>query len=380
MPREWHIRRSVLVFVHLVIKTLAYNCTVGSSIGNYMEKLFRKLAFMVGIFHLAGCAAYSDLPPGTRIPIETPVVSTETLSVVPVVNDQAPMLDYTVGPGDVLFININGRPEYSVIGANTSSKVQGSRVDGKGDIHIPLVGAVHVAGLTISQVQVLLQDSLKKYLNEPWVVAEVAEYKSQPLYLLGQFKNSGTYYMDRPLSLMQGLAFGNGYDASANLRGARLIRNNKIVAVDIYDLLLNGDSRQNVWLKPGDSIYIPDNRNQLVFIFGAVKKPGAVTMPQGGLNLAQAIASAELRETGYDFRHVRIIRSLSTTRGELMIVDFESILRGNALPIQLQEGDIVYVPKSGFGTWNDVIAEILPSLTTISSILQPFVSIKFLNE
>lgn len=345
-----------------------------------MKKILGQLALLVGIFLFAGCAAYSDLPPGSRMAIESSFVQTEPLSVVPEIYDKDPATDYVVGPGDVLFLNINGRSEYSITGPNTGSKVQGSRVDGNGDIQIPLVGSVRVAGLTVSGIQSLLQDSLKKFLNNPWVVVEVAEYKSQPLYLLGQFKNSGTYYMDRPLTLMQGLSLGNGYDASANLRGARLIRNKKVVAVDVYDLLLNGDSRQNVWLRPGDSIYIPDNKNQVVFIFGAVKKPGAVPMPQGGLNLAQAIASAELRETGYDFHHVRIIRSLSTTRGELIVVDFDSILRGKSLPIALQDGDIVYVPKSGFGTWNDAIAEILPSLQTVSAILQPFVSIKYLRK
>ena len=186
--------------------------------------------------------------------------------------------------------------------------------------------------------------------------------------------------MDRPLTLVQGLALGNGFDASANLKGARLTRDGKIVAVDLYDLLQNGDARQNTWLKGGDTLYIPDNKNLQIFVFGAVKKPGAVPMTPGGLNLAQAIASAELRDTGYDFRHIRIIRSLSTTRGELIVVDYDRVLRGEALPIQLAEGDIVYVPKSGFGTWNDVIADILPSLQTISAILQPFVSIKFLSQ
>jgi polysaccharide biosynthesis/export protein len=63
-----------------------------------------------------------------------------------------------------------------------------------------------------------------------------------------------------------------------------------------------------------------------------------------------------------------------------MVVDFEKILRGEAVPLQLQEGDIVFVPKSSFGSWNDVIAEILPTLQTISAILQPFVSIKFLSQ
>jgi len=41
---------------------------------------------------------------------------------------------------------------------------------------------------------------------------------------------------------------------------------------------------------------------------------------------------------------------------------------------------VVYVPKNSFGTWNDVISEILPSLTTVSTLLQPFVSIKFLMQ
>ena len=63
-----------------------------------------------------------------------------------------------------------------------------------------------------------------------------------------------------------------------------------------------------------------------------------------------------------------------------MVVDYDLVLRGEALPLQLAEGDIVYVPKSGFGTWNDVIADILPSLQTVGAILQPFVSIKFLRQ
>jgi polysaccharide export outer membrane protein len=186
--------------------------------------------------------------------------------------------------------------------------------------------------------------------------------------------------MDRSLSLLQGIALGNGFDAAANLRSARLSRNGRLVPVDIYELLTSGDQRANVWLEPGDLIYIPDRIGQQVFVFGAVKKPGPVPISQGGMTLAQAIASAELRETGYDFRHVRVIRSYSPTSGELLVVDFDRILRGEALPLMLREGDIVYVPKSDTGTWNDAIAEILPSLQAISTILQPFVQIKFLSE
>lgn len=329
---------------------------------------------------VSGCTAYRDLPAGTVREIGSAVVAREQVAVPPPVMEAAPAREYLVGPGDVLLVNVTGRSEFSVTSQNGNGKVQGSRVDGTGALHLPLLGTVAVAGLTLSEVEQKLTVLLKKYLQEPWVVVEVAEYKSLPLYLLGQFRASGTYYMDRPLTLVQGLALGNGFDASANLKGARLSRDGKIVPVDLYDLLLHGDTRQNVWLKGGDAIYIPDNKNRQVFIFGAVKKPGAVPMPPGGLNLAQAIASAELRDIGFDFRHVRIIRSLSITRGELMVVDYDRVLRGDALPMQLEEGDIVYVPKSGFGNWNDAITEMLPSLQMISAVLQPFVSIKFLSE
>jgi polysaccharide biosynthesis/export protein len=330
-------------------------------------------------FALSGCAPYADLAPGAKREITSSIVSREEVAVPEHPPETAPPQNYQVGVGDVLLVNVSGRPEFT-LGLSSAGKLQGSRVDGAGMLHVPLVGPVPVAGLTLAQIEGKLTVLLKKYLQDPWVIVEVLEYKSLPLYLLGQFRVSGTYYMDRPITLLQGLSLGNGFDPTANLRGARLTRGGKIVPVDFYNLLTKGEGNQNVWLKGGDTIYLPDNRNQVVFIFGAVKKPGLVPMPPAGLNLAQAIASAELRDAGFDFHHVRIIRSLSATRGELLVVDYDLVLRGEALPMQLTDGDIVYVPKSGFGTWNDVIADILPSLQTVSAILQPFVSIKFLRQ
>ena len=332
---------------------------------------------------VSGCASYTDLPAGTRKAItdqSASVVERQAVTVATLPVEPPPSPDYLIGAGDVLYINVNGRPEFAVAPATGNSKVQGSRVDGSGRVNLPMLGAVPVAGLSLAQAQSRIQEACRKFLQDPWVVVEVAEYRSRPLYLLGQFRASGTYYMERPLTLVQGVALGSGFDQTANLRGARLSRDGRIVPVDVYDLLTSGDQSQNVWLKGGDTLYIPDNRSQQVFIFGAVKKPGPVAMPSGGLNLAQAIASAELREVGFDFRYVRIIRSVSTTRGELLVVDFDKVLRGEALPVALQEGDIVYVPKSGFGNWNDIIAEILPSLQLVSAVLQPFVNIKYLSQ
>jgi polysaccharide biosynthesis/export protein len=327
---------------------------------------------------LNGCSRYSKLPAGSIKQIgdheASPLVARELVTVSRDTPQAAPPADYLIGAGDVLAITVYGRSDL----AGTGGK--GSRVDVSGSIQLPLVGSVQVAGLSLQQVRDRLQTAFKQYLREPSVVVEVAEYRSHPIYLLGQFKGPGTHYMDRPTNLLQGLALGGGLDNTANLRGACLLRGTRLMAVDIYSLLHDGDQRQNIWLEGGDTIYVPDNSLQNVFVFGAVKTPGPVPMKNGRLTLHQAVAAAGgLGDAGYD-PNIRIIRSLSATRGELMVVDLDRILAGDAEIFQLRDGDIVYVPKDMVANWNQAINEILPSLQAIGAILNPFVQIKFLSQ
>ena len=332
---------------------------------------------------LGGCSHYRDLPAGSVKVLTAPIVERQEVNLAPPPLDPPPSLDYVIGVNDVLTVNMQGQEfstgNYGLDSKSSSSTIPQSRVDGNGNIQLPYLGAVKASGLTVSQLQESLRQRLKKYFAEPWAVVEISAYKSQPLHLLGQFRASGTVYLDRPQTLLQGISLGNGFTDNAYLKSARLSRGNEILPVDVYDLLVNGNPRHNVWLKPGDTIFIPDNRNQQVYVFGAVKKPGTLAIPpQGSLNLAQAIANAELRDIGYDFRYVRIIRPLSPTRGELLVVDFDRIMRGETMPMLLQEGDIIYVPKSALGDWNDAIAEILPSLQAVGAIIQPIVNVKYL--
>lgn len=241
---------------------------------------------------VSGCATYGTYPPGTIKQIN-PVVEKETIRLTSPKAGTVLMLDeYLLGPGDVLFVNVSGKPEFSTVAGS-----KGSRVDGAGNLHLPLVGSVKVSGLTLEQAQSVVRKAFGPYIKDPWAVIEIADY-----------------------------------------------------------------------------------RIKQVFIFGAVKKPGPVPMPQVGLNLAQAIAASDLRDSYYDLNHVRIIRSLSATQGELIIIDFEKVLQGDALPFPLRDGDIVYVPKNGFGNWNDAIAELMPSLQIFGAVLSPFVSMKYLSH
>ena len=250
--------------------------------------------------YLSGCSTYSDLPAGTSMSIgqkSSGVVDCEMVGDSWGQQKPYKSTEYVIGPNDVLYINVNGSPEFSIGSSGGSIKVSGYRVDGRGYIYVPIAGKVSVAGLTLGEARTHIQKAFLPYFNNPWVVAEIAEY-----------------------------------------------------------------------------------RNRQVFVFGAVKKSGPISLSASGMNLAQAIASAELRDSGASIHYVRIIRSLTPDKGELLVVDFERVLKGKNVPMQLQEGDIVYVPKSAFGTWNDALADMLPSLQVFSSALQPFVNIKYLKQ
>jgi len=150
--------------------------------------------------------------------------------------------------------------------------------------------------------------------------------------------------------------------------------------VDIYQLLRQGDALQNRWLQPGDTLYVPDDKNQNVFVLGAVEKSGPVPMPNGRLTLAQALSTAGINGARHNQKNLRIIRSHSATRGELIVLDLEPVLRGEVMPYPLLEGDIIYVPRSAVGNWNQTLQEILPTLQTLSAVLQPFVQIQYLRD
>jgi polysaccharide export outer membrane protein len=305
------------------------------------------------------------------------VIEMETVTI-PTLKEPSPSPDYIVGPYDTILVTIsnNGDPEYSA----GKSSAHGNRVDGNGDIQMPTLGLVRVGGLTLPQIRSHIQDLLKQYMKEPSVVVEVSEYNSHPLYILGQFKKTGVFFMDRPFNVLQGLALGGGYDTSANPKTARIIRDKKVLPVDVYDLLMKADQTQNVWLKPGDTIFMPDNKNQTVFVFGSGKIGLSIPLPPSGLNLLQAIATAGFQQLAFYTKRVYLIRSLSPTRGQLMVVDVDTIIHGNALPLELCEGDVIYIPKSTVTSWNEVINEMLPTLSAFGTILTPFVQLKYLFD
>jgi len=341
----------------------------------------------VFVLSLSGCVRYEELPPGTVRDINdsSAILELQEVKVPPPTPEEEIITEYRVGPGDVLNINVPGLIDTHGNNPEKTQNYLGFRVSSSGRILLPLIGAVDVNGLTIEEIQSLLTKEVKTYIKKPMVTVEIREFKSQPLYLLGKFNKPGLHYMDRPSNVLHGISMGSGLHETANLRSARLLRSDRVQPVDIYHLLYNNDLRQNVQLRPGDTIFVPGNEEQQVFVFGRVDRPGPVEMVNGRLNLLQALSTASVGSASnmsipYDQERVRIIRSLSPTHGQLMVVDMGKMMDGYAMPMPLMNGDIIYVPTTAAGTWNEVMSQLLPTLQVAAGILTPFVQLEYLDD
>lgn len=88
----------------------------------------------------------------------------------------------------------------------------------------PAPPSAYLIGLSATQAEAQLRTAYQPLIKEPWITVEVIEHRSRPLYLFGNFNKPGIVYMDRPLTLLQGIALAEGIENSAALRSARLSR------------------------------------------------------------------------------------------------------------------------------------------------------------
>jgi polysaccharide export outer membrane protein len=298
---------------------------------------------------------------------------------------------YRVGPGDTMLVAVYGHPELS-IAPYSGSLSQGGRlsglvIDNDGTIQFPLIGSVKVAGKTSEELRRFLEEQLVAYVKDPRVTVQVVFTGSIRYHLLGQFTNPGLKYSDRPIRLLEAISLGGSVMLDrASLSTAYVARGKRRLPVDFRRLMLEGDLRQNIKLMSGDVILVPDRTSEQAFVFGGsvggASRGSVVPFVNGRLNLLQALAAA-----GFDYRdqaqgslsNTHVIRSAGD-RGDLFIIDAQRMLEGETGLFELAPGDVVFVPPTGLNTWNEALAQLLPSLQTISGLLTPFVQIKYLSE
>ena len=279
---------------------------------------------------------------------------------------------YRIGSGANLRFNIFNEAGLEDIEA---------RVDDAGYIQLPVVELVHVAGITTRELQIELKQRFSDHFVGHWITVELIEPKSEPVYFLGEFRTPGPVYLSRETNLVEGLALVGGMEVDAYLPGARLLRNNQICTVDIYGLLKAGKFDQNIQLRGQDVIYAPSRDDMSVYVLGNVAGGRAVPFGATGLTAMEAISKAGgFARDRVNTKEIRIIRTLSPTEGELILINGREILSGEMLDFPLEPGDVVYVPAHPMDNWNQALAAILPTLQMIDGIVTPITLVRSLTQ
>ena len=172
--------------------------------------------------------------------------------------------DYVIGPGDELILRIWGK-------INLDTRLT---VDRNGQISIPKVGALSVAGLHYDQLENRLRSEIGNLYRDFQINATLGRLRSIQIYVLGSARQPGAYTVSSLSTLVSALFASGGPSATGSMRSIQLRRADQVITqFDIYDLLRKGDKSHDVALLPGDVIYIPPAGSQ-VAIFGSVNEPG----------------------------------------------------------------------------------------------------------
>ncbi|HEX4320001.1 MAG TPA: SLBB domain-containing protein [Acidobacteriaceae bacterium] len=197
-------------------------------------------------------------------------------------NDLAPVTStYVIGPDDELRIRIWGQINYS----------GNLRVDRSGDVYLPQVGAISVAGLQFSSLDQHLRSAIGKVFRNFDLSVDMGRIRSIQVYVTGQARRPGVYTVSSLSTLVDALFASGGPSAQGSLRHVELRRNGQTVAdFDLYGFLIHGDKSKDVRLLPEDVLFIPPTGAQ-VAITGSVHNPAIYEIRNGG-TLADLIDAA----------------------------------------------------------------------------------------
>jgi polysaccharide export outer membrane protein len=245
---------------------------------------------------------------------------------------QAVKQDYVLGAGDLIRVSVFQSPE---LGLET-------RIPESGIVNYPLLGAVPLGGLTISQAEKRIADDLLrgKFLRQPQVSILVTQLRGAQASVLGHAVRPGRYALELTstrLSDLMALAGGVAPDGSDMLtvvgsRGGKPFRQQ----IDFRTLFRGDASSQDIVMENNDVVYV--ERMPQVYIYGEVQKPGTLRLERG-MTVLQALAAAgglTLRGTQ---RGIRVTRKGADGTAETVTPSLQETLK---------QDDVIQVPESLF--------------------------------
>lgn len=245
-----------------------------------------------------------------------------------------------LAPGFLLNIDVYDEPDLSAH----------VRVDNEGNISLPFIKPLHVEGDTIAQAREAIEDKFRSegILKNPQITINVEQFATTSVTVIGEVENPGKVELLAPHTLLDVLGMTGGETPLAgNQIEIKSPDGNSGMTSKVYHYSRGGDisTIRDVMVKPGDSVIV--NRAGIVYVLGAVNRPGGYAMQESGeLNVAQAISLAQGLSLQAKVRALRVVQHGPDGTPVEISVSYNKIMDGKEKPLQLAAGDIVYVPVS----------------------------------
>jgi polysaccharide export outer membrane protein len=308
---------------------------------------------------------------------------------------------YILGPGDVISVDMFNQPEIS----------KAYRVLIDGTVSLPMVGNVPVRGLTLRQAADAISTRYAKYFRRPVVTTRLDANRPVTIGVSGQVFRPGTYLLGSDTSTGQGvqtsrvpkvsfaIQTAGGITPKADIRNVQIRRPqagrpDTIINVDLWRIIREGDLSQDIALRDGDSVVIPESTTvtaaeatQLalttfspatinVNVVGEVKGPGLKQLiPNTPLNNAILAAGGFVpgRANPNKVKLIRLNPDGTVTQQELKIDLAQGISQeGNPT---LQNNDVIVVGRSGLASFSDTLGQVMSPFNGITGTLTRFLPI-----
>lgn len=277
---------------------------------------------------------------------------------------------YTLGPGDGVSIEVFNVPEYSGT----------YQVSVEGTLNLPIVGSIDVQGLTIPEANDLIQKRYTPILQRPIVTVRLAQRRAIRVAIAGEVTRPGSYNLGGEGAqfppITEAIRQAGGITRSADARQVKLRREvdgeQRVLTVNLWELVDEGEIIQDVTLRDGDSIFIPtaeqnvaretrqlsrstiapDTESIEVAVTGEVSRPGPHTVGGGDSGAPPTVTQA-IQEAGgitnlSDIRNIKVRRETRTGTQEVLDANLWELLKQGDVKedIILQPGDTVVVPEA----------------------------------
>jgi polysaccharide export outer membrane protein len=260
-------------------------------------------------------------------------------------------------PGDVISIATYGAPELTTISQTSTGTlvgmgspiIAGLKVGAQGEVMLPYLGAVKLAGMTLSEASNYLRDALKEggFLVDPQVTVGLVDSPTRMIAVIGEVQRPSAVPAFERLRLLDAISACGGVTPLAS----HTITVHRPSAPDpiIVQLGTNPSAaiESNIPLMAGDTVIVPKVGN--VFVVGQVRTQSAIPLSGNApITVMRALAMAGGVNYGAALSKARIIRTTADNQHVEIVLDLKKLMNGKQQDVALASDDILFIPSNTF--------------------------------